>query len=108
MPGPSCFHFKLTFRQVDDQYSFAILYFYEDSKDSIMAKVSAKRQITLPVDQCISAHINAGDDVISFVDRQGVISIVKKQAGAAKGILKNIPVEAVVSAQDSLESAVRT
>ena len=51
-----------------------------------MAKVSAKRQITLPVEQCVVAHINAGDNIESFVDRQGVISIVKKQSGKAKGL----------------------
>lgn len=70
-----------------------------------MAKVSSKRQITLPIDQCVIAHINAGDDVESFVDRQGVISIVKKQSGAAKGLLKDIATDALVSDQESLESA---
>ena len=70
-----------------------------------MAKVSAKRQITLPVEQCIVAHINAGDDVESFVDRQGVISIVKKQSGAAKGLLKGIETNSHVSEKESLESA---
>ena len=43
-----------------------------------MPKVSAKRQITLPVDQCAVAGINPGDGVVSFVDRSGIISIVKK------------------------------
>ena len=51
-----------------------------------MAKVSMKRQITLPAELCSIANINAGDDVESFVDSQGVISIVKKQAGAARGL----------------------
>lgn len=69
-----------------------------------MAKVSAKRQITLPIEQCVIAHINAGDDVESFVDRQGVISIVKKQSGAAKGLLKGITANTNVSEQESLES----
>ena len=55
-----------------------------------MAKISAKRQITLPVEQYVVAHINAGDDIESFVDGYGVISIVKKQSGAAKGLLKGI------------------
>ncbi len=73
-----------------------------------MAKVSAKRQITLPVEQCIAAHINAGDYVDSFVDRQGVISIVKKQPGAAKGLLKGITTNPQVSEQASLESALDT
>ena len=70
-----------------------------------MAKVSAKRQITLPIDQCVVAHINAGDDIESFVDRQGVISIVKKQSGAAKGLLKGVATSSTISEQESLESA---
>lgn len=70
-----------------------------------MAKVSAKRQITLPIDQCVVAHINAGDDIESFVDRQGVISIVKKQSGAAKGLLKGVATNIKISEQASLESA---
>jgi bifunctional DNA-binding transcriptional regulator/antitoxin component of YhaV-PrlF toxin-antitoxin module len=70
-----------------------------------MAKVSAKRQITLPIDQCVVAHINAGDDIESFVDRQGVISIVKKQSGAAKGLLKGVATNSTISEQESLESA---
>lgn len=71
-----------------------------------MAKVSMKRQITLPAELCSIANINAGDDVESFVDRQGVISIVKKQAGAAKGLLKNITVNSSYSDQASLQSAI--
>jgi bifunctional DNA-binding transcriptional regulator/antitoxin component of YhaV-PrlF toxin-antitoxin module len=70
-----------------------------------MAKVSAKRQITLPIEQCIVAHINAGDDIESFVDRQGVISIVKKRSGAAKGLLKGVAINNQISEQESLESA---
>jgi bifunctional DNA-binding transcriptional regulator/antitoxin component of YhaV-PrlF toxin-antitoxin module len=70
-----------------------------------MAKVSAKRQITLPIDQCVIAHISAGDEVESFVDRQGVISIVKKQLGVAEGLLKGIVADASVSEVESLESA---
>ena len=70
-----------------------------------MAKVSAKRQITLPVEQCLIAHINAGDDVESFVDRQGVISIVKKQSGAANGLLKGVATNTKISELKSLESA---
>jgi bifunctional DNA-binding transcriptional regulator/antitoxin component of YhaV-PrlF toxin-antitoxin module len=70
-----------------------------------MAKVSAKRQITLPIDQCVIAHINAGDNVECFVDRHGVISIVKKQSGAAKGLLHGIATNFQVCEQASLESA---
>jgi len=35
-----------------------------------MAKVSAKRQITLPIDQCVVAHINAGDDELRQLAEQ--------------------------------------
>ena len=73
-----------------------------------MAKVSTKRQITLPVELCNVAHINAGDDVESFVDRQGVISIVKKQSGAANGLLKNIAVDDKVTERQSLQSAIHS
>lgn len=55
-----------------------------------MPKVSSKRQITLPIDLCILAGINPGDEVSTFVDRQGIITIVKKTAGSAKGILKGV------------------
>lgn len=69
-------------------------------------KVSAKRQITLPVDQCAVAHIDKGDVVESFVERRGVISIVKKSTGTAKGILKGIKVNKNISEEESLQSAV--
>ncbi len=72
-----------------------------------MAKVSAKRQITLPVELCQIADIQAGDNVASFVDRQGVISIVKKHAGAAKGMLKDIKVDDQTSEDESLIDGMR-
>ena len=57
-----------------------------------MPKVSSKRQITLPIEQCKLAGIETGDEYESYVDNQGLISIVKKVSGAAKGFLKGIPV----------------
>jgi hypothetical protein len=42
----------------------------------------------------------------TIVDRQGVISIVKKQSAAAKGLLKSIATDAKISEQESLESAI--
>lgn len=41
------------------------------------------------------------------VDRQGVISIVKKSMGAASGILKGIKAEAGVDENDSLRSEIQ-
>ncbi|RLV60496.1 AbrB/MazE/SpoVT family DNA-binding domain-containing protein [Parashewanella curva] len=68
-----------------------------------MAKVGAKRQITLPKQQCIAAQITAGDIVDCFVDRQGVISIVKKHSGAAKGVLRHVAINTEISEQESIE-----
>ncbi len=70
-----------------------------------MPKVSSKRQITLPVDQCRAAGIEAGDEYESYVDNDGHISIVKKVAGAARGVLKGIKADKSVSEEESLQSA---
>ena len=73
-----------------------------------MARVSAKRQITLPSELCAIAAIQIGDEVETYVDRQGVISIVKKIPGAAKGLLKDIPVNTCLTDEESLQSALNT
>jgi len=70
-----------------------------------MPKVSAKRQITLPVDQCRLAGIEPGDEYVSYVDNQGHITIIKKVAGSAKGLLKNIKSDNRVSDEASLQSS---
>ena len=54
-----------------------------------MARVSGKRQITLPVDQCRALGIEPGDEVEMFVYRDQ-ITIVKKVSGAARGLLSHI------------------
>lgn len=41
-----------------------------------MPKVSSKRQITLPVDQCRLAGIEPGDEYDSYVDNDGHITII--------------------------------
>lgn len=71
-----------------------------------MPKITSKRQITLPIDQCVVAQINTGDEVDSFVDRQGVISIVKKTKGSASGFLKDIKINKSVSDDESLQGAI--
>ncbi|UAA39549.1 AbrB/MazE/SpoVT family DNA-binding domain-containing protein [Paraneptunicella aestuarii] len=70
-----------------------------------MAKVSAKRQISLPIEQCAQAHINVGDEVECYVDREGVISVVRKSAGAAKGVLSHIQVKENMTDEESMRSA---
>lgn len=69
-----------------------------------MPKVSAKRQITLPIDQCKVAGINPGDEYQSFVDNEGHITIVKKVAGAAHGLLSGIKVDSKISDNASMLS----
>ncbi|MBS9423524.1 AbrB family transcriptional regulator [Photorhabdus caribbeanensis] len=69
-----------------------------------MPIVSQKRQVTLPLEQCLIAGIQPGDEYESFVSRKGVISIVTKRKGAAKGILKDVLTDHQVSEEESLES----
>lgn len=68
-----------------------------------MPKVSSKRQITLPIDQCRQAGIQPGDEYDSFIDNDGHITIVKKAAGAAKGILADLKTNHALSDEDSLQ-----
>ncbi|MBW2208985.1 MAG: AbrB/MazE/SpoVT family DNA-binding domain-containing protein [Deltaproteobacteria bacterium] len=68
-----------------------------------MPKVSSKRQITLPVDQCKQVGIEPGDDYQSFV-ADGHITIVKKIPGAARGILENVKGDTSVTDEESLQS----
>lgn len=55
-----------------------------------MSKVSSKRQVTLPIDLCLLTGIELGDEVSIFVDRQGIISVVKKTGGSSKGFLRDV------------------
>ena len=69
-----------------------------------MPRVSAKRQITLPVDQCREVGIGPGDEYRSFV-AAGRITIVRKIPGAAKGFLRHVTGDATVSDEESLQDA---
>jgi bifunctional DNA-binding transcriptional regulator/antitoxin component of YhaV-PrlF toxin-antitoxin module len=85
----------------------AILYYIAISKENvIMPKVSAKRQVTLPIEQCRQADINPGDEYECFVDNKGHITIVKKVSGSASGILKGIKTDKCCSDETSLQSAI--
>ena len=68
-----------------------------------MPKVSAKRQITLPIDQCRVAGIEPGDEYQSFVDNEGYITIVKKVAGAAHGLLSGVKADSRMSDETSMK-----
>lgn len=69
-----------------------------------MPKVSAKRQVTLPADQCRLAGIKPGDEYESYVDNDGQITIVRKRAGVARGILKRLRPKKGISDEESLAS----
>ena len=69
-----------------------------------MPLVSAKRQITLPVDQCRAAGIEPGDEYQSFVDNNGHITVIKKVAGSAFGLLSDVVVDDSHTDNESLQS----
>lgn len=71
-----------------------------------MPKVSAKRQITLPIAQCQLANIEPGDEYESYVDNDGHITIIKKIVGAAAGVLKKVVVDPNFTDEDSLDSSI--
>jgi len=68
-----------------------------------MPKVSAKRQITLPIELCKEAHIEPGDEIETYLFN-GQITVVRKEKSAAKGILKNIKSDKRISDEHSLQS----
>jgi bifunctional DNA-binding transcriptional regulator/antitoxin component of YhaV-PrlF toxin-antitoxin module len=69
-----------------------------------MPIVSAKRQITLPVQQCREAGIEPGDEYVSYVDNHGRITVIKKAAGAARGVLKHVRGAGSISDEASRQS----
>ena len=69
-----------------------------------MPKVSSKRQITLPIEQCQQVGIEPGDEYQSFV-ADGHITIIKKTHDAAKGILKHVKGDTTITDEESLQSS---
>lgn len=70
-----------------------------------MPKVSAKRQITLPVSQCRAVGIKPGDEYRSFVT-DGHIAIVRQQAGSAFGCLSHLQGDNTISDEQSRQDAI--
>jgi len=69
-----------------------------------MPKLSSKRQITLPIEQCRELDIKPGDEFVSFV-ADGRITIIKKTQGAAKAMLQGIEIDRSFSEEQSLQTA---
>lgn len=69
-----------------------------------MPRVSMKRQITLPIEQCRKIGIQAGDEYESYV-YDNRITIIKKSKSVAKGLLKNIKTDKSMTDAESLQSS---
>ena len=71
-----------------------------------MAKLSSKRQITLPVEHCLELGIEPGDELEFFV-ANGQLTAIKKNPEAAKGILSALKGDTAMSDEQSRQSALR-
>lgn len=69
-----------------------------------MPRIGAKRQITLPLALCREVGIKPGDEYGCFA-ADGRITIVPKEAGAAKGFLRHVTGDQRLSDDESLRSA---
>lgn len=70
-----------------------------------MPKVSAKRQITLPPDQCRLVGIEPGDECLSFVANSR-ITIVRQEPGSAWGCLAYLESDSKISDKGSRRDAI--
>ena len=65
-----------------------------------MPKVSAKRQITLPINDCEALGIHPGDEV-EILRYGNQFNIIKKASGSSAGLLKGIPTNPAISEEQS-------
>ena len=72
-----------------------------------MPRISAKRQLTLPANQCRLAGIEPGDECRSFV-ADGRITIIRQQPGSAWGCLARLRADETVSEAESRQHAIET
>ena len=70
-----------------------------------MPRLSAKRQLTLPADQCRVAGIEPGDECRSFV-ADGRITIIRLQPGSAWGCLAHLRADESVSDVESRQHSI--
>ena len=68
-----------------------------------MSKLSAKRQITLPVEHCRELGIEPGDDLHCYI-ANGQLTLIKKSSGRARGLLKNTKSDKRFSDEQSRDS----
>ena len=72
-----------------------------------MPRLSAKRQLTLPANQCRLAGIEPGDQCRTFV-ADGRITIVRQQPGSAWGCLAHLRADETVSDVESRQRSMET
>ena len=70
-----------------------------------MPKVSSKRQLTLPANQCRLAGIEPGDECRIFVDA-GRLTIVRQRPGSAWGCLAHLRADDTISDRQSRQDAI--
>ena len=70
-----------------------------------MPKVSSKRQLTIPANQCRLAGIEPGDECRIFVD-DGRLTIVRQQPGSAWGCLAHLRADDTISDRQSRQDAI--
>ena len=70
-----------------------------------MLKVNARRQLTLPANQCRLAGIEPGNECRIFFD-DGRITIVRQQPGSAWGCLAHLRADETVSDEQSRQDAI--
>lgn len=71
---------------------------------SKVVRVSGKRQVTLPVNECRELGIKGGDEV-EILRHGNQLNIIKKQVGAAVGLLKNVKADKSVSDEESRQGS---
>lgn len=69
-----------------------------------MPRVSQNRQVTLPSQFCNQMGIAPGDD-IQFCLMDGYLTIVKKEYGAAEGVLAGRPSREDMTDEESMQSS---
>lgn len=68
-----------------------------------MPKVSSKRQVTLPISDCEALGIHPGDEV-EILRYGNQFNIIKREVGAAAGVLKHVKPNRKITDRESLMS----
>ncbi len=70
-----------------------------------MSKLSAKHQVTIPIDCIRAMNLQPGDE-LEWYCHEGQLTAIKKRDGAADGVLKHLSVNESISIDESIQSAI--